>query len=272
MDNRSIGIFDSGVGGLTVLLELKKALSHENFIYFGDTARVPYGGKSKDVVMQYSMEAAHFLKDKGIKILVIACNTATAFALDYLRQELDIPVIGVIKAGAASCVENLSGNRVGVIGTKGTVKSQAYNKALLELNPNLIIHSKACPLFVPVVEEGMAKEDLTKGIIRYYLQEFVDTSVESIILGCTHYPVMEEVIKEVLGDRIALINPAYETAQEVKKVVSEKGYAAERKEKGSVKYYCSDEAESFYEVGKRIVPIESCEIEEIDLMDIVLNE
>lgn len=271
MNNRSIGIFDSGVGGLTVLAELRKALPNENFIYFGDTARVPYGAKSKSVVLQYSIEAAHFLRQKGIKILVIACNTATAYALDYLRAELDIPVIGVIDAGAETCVASLKGNAVGVIGTKGTVRSKAYNKALLKLNPKLQIQSKACPLFVPVVEEGMVSTDLAKEIIRYYLEEFMESPTESLILGCTHYPVLAEEIKEIVGEKIRLINPAFETAQEVKRIIVEEGFATDREFEGHVEYYCSDDAQSFYEIGRRIIPIDFKEIKEVDLMDIVLN-
>ncbi len=271
MDNRSIGIFDSGVGGLTVLSELRKVLPQENFIYFADTARVPYGGKSKEVVLEYSKEAACFLKEKGIKILVIACNTATAYALDYLREELDIPVIGVIEAGAVTCVKSLFSKRIGVIGTKGTIKSKAYNKALLKLDKELEIYTKACPLFVPMVEEGMSDTDLAKEIISYYLQELMDENIESLILGCTHYPVMTKKIKEVVGEHIKLINPAFETAQEVKRVLIKENFAADRKHNGSVKYYCSDDEESFFEVGRRIVSLDSSEIEEIDLMEL-LNE
>lgn len=271
MNNRSIGIFDSGVGGLTVLSELRKALPMEDFIYFGDTARVPYGAKSRDAVLQYSVEAAHFLREKGIKILVIACNTASAFALDYLKKDMDIPVIGVIYAGAKACVRATKERAVGVIGTKGTVRSGAYERALLNLQPSLKIKARACPLFVPIVEEGLVNTDIAENVIEYYLGDFRNSEIDTIILGCTHYPVMMHQIQKVVGDDIVLINPAYETAHGVQRIIEEEGFATSRERQGRVRYYCSDDPEGFIEVGKRIVSMEKKEVELVELSDIIIS-
>ena len=271
MINRSIGIFDSGVGGLTVLCELRKKLPQENFIYFGDTARVPYGGKSSSSVLQYSVEASHFLRNKGIKLLVIACNTATAFALDYLNRELDIPVIGVIEPGAIAGVKASKNKSIGVIGTKGTVRSKEYNKILKRIDPEIIVESKACPLFAPIVEEGLVGTEISQEVIEHYLKDFKSGSADTLILGCTHYPVMKEEIQKVLGPNITLINPAYETAKKVRQVILEQKIETDHKSSGSVQYYCSDDKESFYEVGSRIIKINPAEVKEVELKKILLK-
>ncbi len=249
--NKAIGVFDSGVGGLTVLSELRKVLPRENFLYLGDTARVPYGGKGKDTVVRYSFEAAKFLSDIGIKALVVACNTASSLALEELKGGFSLPIFGVVEPGASACAA-LGTKRVGIIGTKGTVRSGAYQKKLRELIPDVEVATKACPLFVPLVEEGWQDTPVALEIARMYLKELQDFSVDSLILGCTHYPVLEDTLKEALGTGVRLVNPAVETAKRTAQVLDSMKLLREEG-KGDVKYYVTDAPEQFVEVGSNIV-------------------
>ncbi|HZK77813.1 MAG TPA: glutamate racemase, partial [Gemmatimonadaceae bacterium] len=183
-----IGVFDSGIGGLTVVRELIRQLPNESIIYFGDTARVPYGPKSPDTVLRYSREITEFLKEQGIKAMVIACNTATAHALAALREEYDLPIIGVIEPGARAAARATTGGKIGVIGTYGTINSHAYEKAIKAELPGATITSIACPLFVPLAEEGWLETEATSLIAKEYLSSFVDAKIDTLVLGCTHYP------------------------------------------------------------------------------------
>lgn len=253
---RSIGVFDSGVGGLTVLSELRKVMPHENFIYFGDTARVPYGGKGKATILQYSFEAAEILQKKGIKALVVACNTASAYALEELRDALPIPVIGVVEPGAQACARIENNRRIGVIGTKGTVRSGAYEKKLRELLEEPHILSKACPLFVPIVEEGMQNSLIARLAAEEYLKEMLEEGVDSLIMGCTHYPVLEQTLRAVMGEEVHLINPAVETARETQKKLTALNLLSSKEEAGSVEFLVSDDPVQFVEVGGNIIRME----------------
>lgn len=213
-DDRPIGVFDSGVGGLTVFQEIARALPGESLIYLGDTARLPYGTKSRETVIRYAQEAARFLLERDIKMLVVACNTATAAALPTLRKELSIPVIGVIEPGADAAAE-ATGGKVGVIATEGTVRAKAYSEAILARRPEAEVIEAACPLFVPLAEEGWANTRVAREVAEVYLRPLVDSGIDTLVLGCTHYPILRNTIGQVIGDGIAIVDSAETTAQVV---------------------------------------------------------
>ncbi len=212
------------VGGLTVAREIMRNLPSEKIVYFGDTARVPYGSKSRDTVIRYSRQIIHFLKEQKVKAIVIACNTASAFALDAVQHEQDIPVLGVIEAGAKVAAEETVNKRVGVIGTVGTVGSGIHASYLKELDPEITVIGKACPLFVPLVEEGWYHDPVTEEVARTDIcKELQDQEIDTLILGCTHYPLIRSTIREVMGEEVSLVNPAYETALELKNLLADNG-------------------------------------------------
>lgn len=251
-----VGVFDSGVGGLTVAREIMRHLPNENIVYFGDTARVPYGSKSRDNIIRYSRQIIHFLKTKGVKAIVIACNTASALALDVVREESDIPIIGVVEPGAKAALSATRTKKIGVIGTEATIRSAMYEKIICGLEPDAAVIGKACPLFVPLVEEGFAKHNVTGEIIDYYLASFLETDIDSLILGCTHYPLLRSRIKDYVGDRITLVNPAYETAMDLKQILEEKEIANTdvAGEHASYSFYVSDAADKFKRFANSILP------------------
>ena len=247
-----IGVFDSGIGGLTVAHEIIRQLPAESLIYFGDTARVPYGPKSPDTVLRYSREIARFLLDEGVKAIVIACNTATAHALAALREELPVPVIGVVEPGARAAVAASTSRRIGIIGTAGTVKSGAYDRAIRALEPDAIVSARACPLFVPLVEEGWIDHPATREIAREYLALFAGGDVDTLVLGCTHYPLLKRVIASVVGPGVRLIDSAAETAAETARVLAEHGLGA-----GDAtpvyRFIASDDPLMFLQLGQRFL-------------------
>jgi len=220
--NNPIGIFDSGVGGLTVFHAIQKALPHQHIVYFGDTARVPYGSKSQRTIIQYSLQNMIFLLQQKIELLVVACNTSSAYALEELRKHSDIPIIGVIEPGAKKALNVTDNKKIGVIGTEGTIKSGSYEKALRSLDETCTVFSKPTPLLVPLVEENWIHHRVTKEIIEEYLQDFLNKDIDTIIMGCTHYPVLKQVIQEVVGDKITLVDSAESIARELKKLYSAK--------------------------------------------------
>ena len=247
-----IGIFDSGIGGLTVVRELIARLPHERMIYFGDTARLPYGPKSPDTVRRYSREIATWLLEQGVKAIVVACNTATAHALPVLRAEFPVPVVGVAEPGAQAAVRTTRSGRVGVIGTAGTVTSGAYDRAIKALEPDAIVTSCACPLFVPLVEEGWLDTKATRLIAREYLGSLHDARVDTVVLGCTHYPLLKPVIGDVLGRSVSLVDPAEQTAAETARLLAEKGLLASAGS-GEHRFVASDAPEQFLRLGQRFL-------------------
>lgn len=251
-----VGVFDSGVGGLTVAREIMRHLPNENIVYFGDTARVPYGSKSKDNIIRYSRQIINFLKTKGVKAIVIACNTASALALDVVREESDIPIIGVVEPGARAALAATKTKKIGVIGTEGTIRSAMYERIIQGFDSEATVIGKACPLFVPLVEEGFAKHHVTEEIIDYYLASFMKTDIDSLILGCTHYPLLRSRIREYVGDKIALVNPAYETAMDLKHLLEKNGLANTHieQEHGAYSFYVSDAADKFKQFANSILP------------------
>lgn len=216
-----IGVFDSGVGGLTVVREIMRQIPNERIVYFGDTARVPYGGKSQETVTRFSEQIVRFLRTFQVKTIVVACNTASAYAMEALERDVDIPVIGVVKPGARTAAEVTKNGRIGVIATEATVGSRVYNKYIQELNQDFTIYGKACPLFVPLVEEGLLEDPVTEEIARRYLAELIDIDIDTLILGCTHYPLIRSTLGKIMGDNVRLVNPAYETARELKLLLQE---------------------------------------------------
>lgn len=264
-NNRPIGIFDSGFGGLTVMSALSKLLPKENLIYFGDTAHVPYGSKSKKIVTEFATKISKFLVKNDVKMIVIACNTASAFSLDYLKKNIKVPVIGVIKAGSVMAAQNTKNKKVGVIGTEGTVKSSAYEKEIKKYDNKINCFSKACPLFVPLVEEGWNNGKITEDIINVYLKSLVDKKIDTIILGCTHYPLLKEAIKKVIGNKINIIDSANAVALAVQKLLTEKKLLR-NSGKATYKFYVSDGPEKFKSIGskflgKKILTVKKVEID-----------
>jgi glutamate racemase len=251
--NAPIGVFDSGIGGLTVVHELMRQLPHESIVYFGDTARVPYGNKGPDTVQRYSREIADFLESRGVKAIVVACNTATAHALPVLRAERAIPVIGVVEPGARAAVAATAAGAIGVIGTAGTVRSGAYERAIHALRPDARVTAQACPLFVPLVEEGWTDRDATGLIAREYLAPVVAARVDTLVLGCTHYPLLKPLLHEVLGPDVRLIDSAEETAAETARVLTEQGIAAAPGATPAYHFVCSDDPSRFLALGQRFL-------------------
>jgi glutamate racemase len=248
-----IGVFDSGIGGLTVVRELMRQLPNESIIYFGDTARVPYGPKSPDTVIRYSREIVDFLKGEGVKSIVVACNTATAHALPTLREENDLPIVGVIEPGSRAAARVTSSGRVGVIGTQGTVNSRAYEKAIVAAAPHARIVARACPLFVPLVEEGWLDTEVTRLVAHEYLDSLHEADVDTLVLGCTHYPLLKGVIGEVIGRKVRLIDSAEETAAETAATLKKKGFAHANTNAARYRFIASDAPEQFLRVGGRFL-------------------
>ena len=217
---RPVGVFDSGVGGLTVVREIMRQIPNEKIVYFGDTARVPYGSKSRETVTRFSEQIVRFLQTQQVKAIVVACNTVSAYALDALEKEIDIPMIGVVKPGAKVAAEVTRNGRVGVIGTEGTIGSGIYSSYIHQINPQVQVTGKACPLFVPLVEEGLWEDPVTDEIASRYLTELIDIGIDTLILGCTHYPLIRKTVGRIMGDGVTLVNPAYETAVELKELLA----------------------------------------------------
>ena len=256
-----IGVFDSGLGGLTVVRELIRQMPNESIIYFGDTARVPYGPKGPETVIRYSQDVARFLRTQEVKAIVVACNTATAHALETLRAEQDVPVIGVIEPGAKAAVSASRESRIGVIGTRGTIRSRAYEKAIRKIAPEATITAAACPLFVPLVEEGWLDSDPTRTIARGYLEPFAGGKIDTLVLGCTHYPLLKKVIGDTVGRDVRLIDSAEQTAAETAGILREENLEADG---GNARYrfVASDDPEQFLAVGQRFLgaPLDRVEL------------
>lgn len=249
-----IGVFDSGVGGLTVAREIISQMPMESMVYFGDTARVPYGAKSRNTIIRYSRQIVKFLRTKKVKAIVIACNTASAFALDILKSETDIPIIGVIHAGARTAAVSTKVGRVGVVGTSGTISSGIYEKTIHEINSELEVIQKACPLLVPLVEEGLLNDNVTDEIISRYVSDLKSRHIDSLVLGCTHYPLLYKAFSRIMGDEVFLVNPAYETAKELSALLRRENLCASTGSNVFHDFYVSDMAERFSDFASSIMP------------------
>lgn len=251
-----VGVFDSGVGGLTVAREIMRQIPNERIVYFGDTARVPYGSKSKETVTKYSRQIVRFLQTQEVKAIVVACNTASAYALEEIKAEVDIPMIGVVKPGAVVAAQTTENGKIGVIGTEGTIGSKIYSHYIKEINSEAKVIGKACPLFVPLVEEGLWQDPVTDEIAKRYLAELIDIGIDTLILGCTHYPLIRSTVGRIMGDKVTLVNPAYETARELREMLEERDLLNEEEARlGDNKYrfFVSDAAEKFKSFANSII-------------------
>ena len=264
-NNAPIGVFDSGVGGLTVVREIMRQTPEERIVYFGDTARLPYGSKSREQVLHCVRQIVHFLKEKEVKAIVAACNTASALALDTLEAELDIPVIGVVKPGAKTAVRATRNRRIGVIATHGTIGSELYTRYIHSLDPSIEVFGKACPLFVPLVEEGWTADPITEAVADRYLGELRENGVDTLILGCTHYPLLRRLIGRLMGPSVSLVNPAYETALGLKALLAEAGLSAEPGTVPEHAFYVSDREEMFRSFADSVL---DCSVPSAKLVDI----
>lgn len=264
MDTRPIGVFDSGIGGLTVLHEIAQLLPREDLVYLGDTARVPYGAKSTETVIRYSVENTRFLLAKDVKAVVVACNTASAASVGVLRAEFNVPVLGVIEAGVEEAMRRTASGNIGVIGTHATVQSGRYEALLRESGAREVV-SHACPLFVPLAEEGWTDNAVAEEVAKIYLAPFKDGTVDTLILGCTHYPLLEGVIAKVCGPRVVLINSARAMALKVREALEEGGMARQSSG-GKRTYFFTDSPERAKTVGSRFLGenLENC----IELADL----
>ncbi len=244
MDKRAIGVFDSGVGGLTVVKQLMKVMPDEKIIYFGDTARVPYGNKSKETVTRFSRQIINFLLTKDVKAVVIACNTVSSNCLDTLKNEYDIPLFGVVTPGATEAANATKNKKVGVIGTLATIRSGAYEKSIKQMDNNIEVYSKPCPLFVPLAEEGFTDCEISTLVAKEYLKDITKYNVDTVLLGCTHYPLLKKCIGEVIGMDIKLIDPAFATAVSVKNYLTQNNMFSTDKNPNH-EFYVSDTTPTF---------------------------
>ena len=258
MDKRPIGVFDSGLGGLTVVKKLAELLPNENIIYLGDTGRVPYGPRSKETIIKYARQDAAFLAEFDIKAMVIACNTVCSVAFNTLESDYDIPVYEVVSAPVKAAAEHTRSGRVGVIGTAATVRSNAYEKSLKNLNPELTVFSVPCPLFVPLVEEGWisAVDEAALSVAERYLEPLRKSDIDTLILGCTHYPLLRDVISKIMGPEVKLIDSGAETAKHVEKDLGERNKLGGNETEGSIRYFVTDSIDGFSGVASKYLESE----------------
>lgn len=264
-----IGVFDSGVGGLTVAREIMRQMPAEKIVYFGDTARVPYGSKSPATILRYSRQIVEFLKTQEVKAIVVACNTASALALPTIRGEVEVPILGVVEPGAREAAAVSRNGRIGVIGTDATVRSGIYPQTIKALRADATVFGQACPLLCPLVEEGMTHDFVTDEIITRYLEHLMNKDIDTLILGCTHYPLLRSTFRRILGDRVTLVNPAYETARALRGVLEGHDLIRETEAEGEEKYrfYVSDGADKFRSFARSILPYDVREVIEIQIED-----
>ncbi len=261
MPERPIGIFDSGVGGLTVLKALREKLPTENLIYFGDTARVPYGTKSPRTIIRYSVENTKLLQQFNVKMVVVACNTSSSHALEILRSDFPFPIVGVVVPGAKLAVGRTKKGKIGVIGTEATIRSGSYRKAILSINPFAEVFEKPCPLFVPLIEEGWLEDPVTEEVAKRYLSPLLEEGIDTLVLGCTHYPLLKDTFRKVCGEGVSLIDSAEAVAEEVSKLLPTK----RKRGVGATRILVSDKTERFERIAKMIMGEEGLTIEEVSI-------
>ncbi len=260
-NNKPIGVFDSGIGGLTVVSALRKILPNESIYYLGDTARVPYGGKSATTVQRYSLEIASLLMEENAKTIVVACNTASALALPILKERLTVSVTGVIAPGAQAATASTRNGHIGVIGTRATIKSGAYERALRELNPKIRASARPCPLLVPLIEEGWLESEITDEVLMQYLKPLVANGIDTLVLGCTHYPLLRPAISRLLGDKVTLVDSAENCAKAVKELLVRENLQAPEGNEGSLQVALTDPPDAFLEIAHRALQLEIGEVQ-----------
>lgn len=247
MNNKSIGIFDSGLGGLTAVKSVCDLMPNENIVYFGDTGRLPYGTKTEETIKQYAVSDINFLLEHNVKMVVIACGTASSVALDTVKQKFDLPIVGVVEAASAAAVRKTKNKKIGVIGTSATIKSQSYVNGIKKLDKDIEVYTNPCPLFVPLVENGHFNTEVTKLVVKEYLEPLKNAGVDTLILGCTHYPLLQKAIGEYMGDSVSLVNVCAELAASLADVLGDDNLAEERV--GKCEYYVSDDVDGFSKLG-----------------------
>lgn len=268
---KPIGVFDSGIGGLTVVKRLASTLPNENIIYFGDTARVPYGSKSNSTVIEYSIQNTKFLLQKNIKALVVACNTASSIAIPDLKKMFDIPIIGMIEPGSRMALSKTHNKKIGVIGTRATISNLAYSKEIKRLNEKAEVFEKPCPLFVPLAEEGWIKHRATYEIAEEYLKELREEEIDTLVLGCTHYPILTEVIQKVIGLNVSLIDSGVASSELIKLELEKFNLISDSGTIGSQEYYVSDIPAKFKEVAELFLGREIDHVHKVDL-EVLISE
>ncbi len=262
---KPIGVFDSGIGGLTVVKRIASTLPNEDIVYFGDTARVPYGSKSNSTVIEYSIQDAKFLINKNVKAIVVACNTSSSIALKELRKQFNVPIIGMIEPGAKYALKETRNGRIGVIGTRATISNKAYSTEIKKLNPEVEVFEKACPLFVPLAEEGWIKHKAVYDIAEEYLKELREKKIDTLVLGCTHYPILSEVIQEVIGSDVKLVDSGISSAESVKFELDRIGLNTNKFSPGNQDYFVSDIPVKFKEVAELFLGREVSQIQKVEL-------
>lgn len=265
MDNRPIGVFDSGLGGLTVLKEIKRLIPTESVVYFGDNGRAPYGTKSKDTIVKYTFQDIRFLLNQDIKMIVIACNTASACSLQLVKDSFDIPVIEVIEPGANTAVKETKNGKIGVVGTVATISSGVYERAINKLDSKIEVVQKACPLFVPIVEEGWWENDIACAITEEYLGSMKKEDIDTLVLGCTHYPLLYKTISKVMGNDVKLVSSALEVTKVVSELLGRMDIKRDTSIKPVYRYYTSDSVEKFESLGSAILESEIHSAEKVDI-------
>lgn len=270
-DSRAIGVFDSGIGGLTVVNELFNRLPNESIVYFGDTARVPYGSKSPHVVQRFAAQDAHFLMQHDVKLIVVACHTASSLAMDSLTQTFDIPILGVVEPGIQGALEHTHNKRVGLVGTKATVSSQRYNQRFELIAPEIQLYTQACPLFVPLVEEGWLDHPITYSVAETYLDPLKKENIDTLILGCTHYPLLKPLLHKIVGEDVKIIDSAEETAKSVQKALKENQCGSEISHVEH-HFFVSDIPYQFQDIGEQFLGRAIENIERVDVDALALSK
>ena len=260
-----IGVFDSGLGGLTVLRAIRDRLPRESTVYLGDTARVPYGPKAAETIRRYVREATDFLVDNGVKAVVIACNTATARALPDVQDRAGVPVLGVVEPGGRAAAEASMTGRIGVIGTRGTISSRVYNRVIHRHRPDAEVFEQACPLFVPLVEEGWTDDAVTRLAARRYIEPLLEKDIDTLVLACTHYPLLKPLLSDLVGPGVRLIDSAESTAAALDDLLSAAGLANGREEQPGARYYVTDEAARFDLLARRLLGEEVAHLETVSV-------
>jgi len=263
--DKPIGIFDSGVGGLTVVREIINTLPHENIVYLGDTARVPYGVKSRDTVTKYAFQTTRFLLTQGVKVVIIACNTASAFALSDVRGHFPLPCLGVIEPGVRVALEHTRNGRIGIIGTAGTISSKAYINAMKALDPGVEMFSQPCPLFVPLVEEALIDHPVTYQVAAMYLEPLKQKRIDTLILGCTHYPLLKKVISDIMGPSVTLVDSAVSISLELQSILRHKEMSNPQEQVGTRRFFVTDMPEQFQKLGKLFLQQTIFSVEHVDI-------
>ncbi|MCX6989883.1 MAG: glutamate racemase [Chlamydiae bacterium] len=261
----AIGIFDSGAGGLTVLKAIKQLLPSEKIVYLGDGARLPYGNKSPETIIRYTLESSRFLSEKGIKLLIVACHTASSIALDALAEEISLPILGMVTPCLPDLLASLKNDKIAILGTQATVSSRIYQNALEGEHPASSILTIACPLFVPLVEEGLIESPMTTESIKHYLQPVKEQNITTVLLACTHYPLLQNVIQDYLGEQCRLIDPAFSCAKTAKTILESNNLLNHKPQKGSTTFYTTDDPEKFKRLGEKFLGSSIVSVEKVQL-------